>query len=203
MVDPVEKFFVEVNDAAKNDETASVPDEISDQLKEMGAFGLQVPEEYNGIGLNNTGYVSNFKVVGALHPQSRAKMLLFAHGEVHLLFNCVIDDHRYARMVEIVGGNDLGMGIYLGAHQSIGFKGIMLVGTPEQKEKYLPKLATGEHIAAFALTEPSSGSDANSVRTRATLSEDGKHYVLNGGKLWISNGNIADVFTVFAQVRCV
>lgn len=106
-------------------------------------------------------------------------------------------------MVEIVGGNDLGMGIYLGAHQSIGFKGIMLVGTPEQKEKYLPKLATGEHIAAFALTEPSSGSDANSVRTRATLSEDGKHFVLNGGKLWISNGNIADVFTVFAQVRCV
>lgn len=65
------------------------------------------------------------------------------------------------------------MGIYLGAHQSIGFKGITLFGTPEQKEKYLPPLAAGKQIAAFALTEPSTGSDANSVRSRAVLSEDG------------------------------
>lgn len=105
----------------------------------------------------------------------------------------------YARLVEVVGGHDLGMGIFLGAHQSIGFKGIVLMGTEEQKAKYLPDLATGKKLAAFALTEPTSGSDANSIRTRAELSEDGKHYVLNGGKIWISNGGLAEVFTVFAQ----
>lgn len=87
-------------------------------------------------------------------------------------------------MVEIVGQYDLGVGIFLGAHQSIGFKGILLFGTPAQKEKYLPTLATGEKFAAFCLTEPSSGSDASSIRTRAVLSEDGKHYILNGSKIW-------------------
>jgi very long chain acyl-CoA dehydrogenase len=66
------------------------------------------------------------------------------------------------------------VGIFLGAHQSIGFKGITLFGTPEQKAKYLPDLAAGKKIAAFALTEPSSGSDANSIRTRAVLSDDGE-----------------------------
>lgn len=70
---------------------------------------------------------------------------------------------QYARMVEIVGGNDLGVGITLGAHQSIGFKGILLVGTPEQKAKYLPRVSNGQY-AAFCLTEPSSGSDAGSIR---------------------------------------
>jgi len=87
----------------------------------------------------------------------------------------------------------------MGAHQSIGFKGIILFGTPEQKQKYLPRLATGEIIAAFALTEPSSGSDASSIRTRAELSPDGKHWIMNGQKIWISGGGLAEVFTVFAK----
>lgn len=108
---------------------------------------------------------------------------------------------QYARLVEIVGANDLGIGIFLGSHQSIGFKGIMLAGTEEQKRKYLPKLATGEHFAAFSLTEPSAGSDAASIRSKAVLSPDGKYYILNGQKIWISNGGIAEIFTVFAQVR--
>jgi alkylation response protein AidB-like acyl-CoA dehydrogenase len=73
------------------------------------------------------------------------------------------------------------------------------LGTPEQKEKYLPKLASGEEFAAFALTEPSSGSDAGSIKTRAELGPDGKTWILNGSKIWISNGGIAEVFTVFAQ----
>lgn len=105
----------------------------------------------------------------------------------------------YARLVEVVGQNDLGVGIFLGAHQSIGFKGILIAGSEEQKRKYLPALAKGERFAAFALTEPTSGSDANSIRSRAELSPDGKHWVLNGSKIWISNGGIAEVFTVFAQ----
>ncbi|CAB4032407.1 Acyl- dehydrogenase family member 9, mitochondrial, partial [Paramuricea clavata] len=87
------------------------------------------------------------------------------------------------------------------AHQSIGLKGILILGTEEQKTKYLPKLAMGENMAAFCLTEPSSGSDAASIQSRATLSPDGKHYILNGNKIWISNGGWADVFTVFARTN--
>ena len=86
------------------------------------------------------------------------------------------------------------------AHTGIGTLPIVWYGTPAQKQKYLPKLATGEWIAAYALSESSSGSDALNCRTRAVLSEDGKHYVLNGEKMWISNSGFADVFTVFAKV---
>ncbi|CAB3403799.1 unnamed protein product [Caenorhabditis bovis] len=106
---------------------------------------------------------------------------------------------QLARVAEIVGAYDLGFGVVMGAHQSIGYKGILLEGTEEQKKKYLPDLATGRKFAAFALTEPTTGSDANSIRSRAELSPDGKHYILNGGKIWISNGGFADVFTVFAK----
>ena len=106
-------------------------------------------------------------------------------------------------MTEIVGGNDLGVGIFIGAHQSIGFKGILLAGTPEQKEQYLPRLASGEDFAAFALTEPASGSDAGSIKTRAVPSADGKSWILNGSKIWISNGGIAEIFTVFAKTPVV
>ncbi|PNF25569.1 Very long-chain specific acyl-CoA dehydrogenase, mitochondrial [Cryptotermes secundus] len=110
-----------------------------------------------------------------------------------------LNNTQYARLVEIVGAHDLGVGITLGAHQSIGFKGILLFGTPEQKAKYLPRVTTGKEFAAFCLTEPSSGSDAGSIRSRAVLSADGKHYILNGSKIWISNGGLAEIMTVFAQ----
>lgn len=110
-----------------------------------------------------------------------------------------LNNTQMARIAEIVGANDLGLGVTMGAHQSIGYKGILLYGTPAQQEKYLPDLATGKRFAAFCLTEPSSGSDANSIQTRAQKSDCGKFYILNGGKIWISNGGIADVFTVFAQ----
>ena len=126
IVDPTRKFFEEVNDPAVNDDLADIPPDTLQGLKDLGAFGLQVPESMDGVGLNNT---------------------------------------QYARMVEIVGGHDLGIGIALGAHQSIGFKGILLFGTPEQKEKYLPDCARGDRFAAFCLTEPSSGSDASSIRS--------------------------------------
>jgi acyl-CoA dehydrogenase family member 9 len=105
----------------------------------------------------------------------------------------------YARVTQEVGGLDASVAVMLGAHQSIGLKGILLFGTPEQKRRYLPKLATGEWTAAFALTEPSAGSDAAAIKTRAELSADGSHYVLNGSKIWITNGGFADVFTVFAR----
>ncbi|MES2222793.1 MAG: acyl-CoA dehydrogenase family protein [Acidobacteriota bacterium] len=86
------------------------------------------------------------------------------------------------------------------AHAGIGTLPLASYGSAEQKEKYLPRLASGEWIAAYALSEASSGSDAMNIRTRATLSEDGKHYVLNGEKMWTSNAGIADLFTVFAKI---
>lgn len=107
---------------------------------------------------------------------------------------------QLGRLSEYIGRTDLGLGVVLGAHQSIGYKGINLFGTPEQKAKYLERCSSGKTYAAFCLTEPSSGSDASSIRSRAVKSADGSHYVLNGSKIWISNGGWADVFTVFAQV---
>ncbi|XP_060690408.1 very long-chain specific acyl-CoA dehydrogenase, mitochondrial-like [Hemiscyllium ocellatum] len=158
LVDPVSKFFQEVNNPAENDRLEKVEDKTMEGLKEMGAFGLQVPVDLGGLGLKNS---------------------------------------QYARLVEIVGHHDLAVGITLGAHQSIGFKGILLFGTDEQKKKYLPDLASGKTIAAFCLTETASGSDAASIKTTAV--EKGENYILNGGKLWISNGGTAEIFTVFAK----
>ncbi|EFN79131.1 very long-chain specific acyl-CoA dehydrogenase, mitochondrial [Harpegnathos saltator] len=160
LIDPMEKFYEEINDPAKNDQNAAIDEKTATALWELGAFGLQVPQEYGGLGLTNT---------------------------------------QYSRCVEICGYHDLGVGITLGAHQSIGFKGILLFGTPEQKAKYLPRVCNGEY-AAFCLTEPSSGSDASSIRCRAVKAADGSHYILNGSKIWISNGGIANIMTVFAQV---
>src|SRR5438876_2212675 len=88
----------------------------------------------------------------------------------------------------------------LGAHTSIGTLPLVYFGTPEQKARYLGRLASGELIAAYALTEPQSGSDALAARTTATLTADGRHYLLNGQKMWITNGQFADLFTVFAKV---
>ncbi|KAH7948100.1 hypothetical protein HPB52_018487 [Rhipicephalus sanguineus] len=107
---------------------------------------------------------------------------------------------EYARICEVTG-KDASLGVTLAAHNSIGIKGILLCGNEEQKRKYLPKLATGEHIAAFCLTEPTSGSDAASIQLKATPSLDKKTYYLNGSKIYISNGGFADIMTVFAKVR--
>ncbi len=103
----------------------------------------------------------------------------------------------YSRTLQELAKYDGSVAITVGAHSSIGMRGLLLFGTPEQKEKYYSKLATGEMIAAFCLTEPGSGSDAASIKTRAV--QEGDHWVLNGEKLWITNGGIADFFTVFAK----
>ncbi|XP_026999778.2 complex I assembly factor ACAD9, mitochondrial [Tachysurus fulvidraco] len=160
-VAPVERFFSEDVDSKKIDEEAKIPPETLDGLKALGLFGIQVPEEYGGLGLSNT---------------------------------------MYARLGEITS-LDGAIAVTLAAHQAIGLKGILLAGTEEQKTKYLPRLASGEHVAAFCLTEPGSGSDAASIQTRATLTEDGKHFLLNGSKIWISNGGMADIMTVFARTE--
>lgn len=88
-----------------------------------------------------------------------------------------------------------------GAHTGIGTLPILYYGTEDQKQKYLPKLATGEWAACYCLTEPDAGSDANSGKTKATLSADGKHYMITGQKMWISNAGFADLFIVFAKIE--
>ena len=106
----------------------------------------------------------------------------------------------FSRVFGEVGTTDAALAVYFGAHQSIGCKGITLFGSEDQKRRWLTACATGECVAAFCLTEPGSGSDAQAMRTTATPSEDGTHYVLNGEKIWISNAGYAGVFTVFAKV---
>ncbi len=105
----------------------------------------------------------------------------------------------YCRVTEEIGTVDASLGILVGGHQSIGLKGLILHGTEEQKRRWLPKLASGEMIAAFALTEPEAGSDAASIRTTAVYDEKTDTFLLNGSKHWISNGGFAEFFTVFAK----
>jgi alkylation response protein AidB-like acyl-CoA dehydrogenase len=90
--------------------------------------------------------------------------------------------------------------VALSAHTGIGTLPILYYGNDDQKAKYIPKLASGEWKGCYCLTEPDAGSDANSGKTKATLSADGKHYILNGQKMWITNGGFADIFTVFAKI---
>jgi len=105
----------------------------------------------------------------------------------------------YCRVTEEIGRTDASLGILIGGHQSIGLKGLILFGTEEQKKKWLPRLATGEMIAAFALTEPGAGSDAAAIQTTAAYDAATDTFVLNGSKHWISNGGFAEFFTVFAK----
>ena len=106
----------------------------------------------------------------------------------------------FNRVFGEIGATDPSLAVYFGAHQSIGCKGIVLFGTEAQKQRYLPRCASGEMVAAFCLTEAGSGSDAQAMRANAMPSTDGSHYVLNGAKIWISNAGYAGLFTVFAKV---
>lgn len=158
MLDAIHAFFARSVDSAKIDREAALPESVFAGMKELGLFGLTIPEEYGGLGLSCMGY---------------------------------------GRVMEEIGGLDASISVTLGAHHSIGLKGLLLLGTEEQKKRYLPKLASGEMVAAFALTEPNAGSDAAGLQSRAVL--QGDHYLLNGNKIWISNGSFANLFTVFAK----
>ncbi len=105
----------------------------------------------------------------------------------------------YCRLIEVLGHHCGSTALFVNAHHSIGPRAIVLFGTPEQKAKWLPKLATGEWLSAFALTEPEAGSDAGNVQTTATPTPDGRGYLLNGEKRWITNGGVASVLTVMAR----
>lgn len=141
------------------DAAGEQPEQYLQSLRELGLFGLVVPEEYGGLGLSNSAY---------------------------------------SRVLQQTSRYDASTSLTIGAHSSIGIKGLLLYGTEEQKARYLPQLASGEMIGAFCLTEPGSGSDAASISTRAVRSDDGS-WLLNGEKIWITNGPIADFYTVFAR----
>lgn len=154
------KNFGKEFDAGEMENHPSPPEKILNKIRDLGLFGLIIPEQYEGMGLSVSGY---------------------------------------ARALEDLSALGTAVGVTIGAHQSIGMKALLLCGNEAQKSQYLPQLASGELIAAFCLTEPDSGSDAASIKTRAVLSEDGTHYILNGSKQFITNGGIADFYTVFAQ----
>lgn len=142
------------NQIEENDE---IPKKIMEMSKEMGLFGLSIPEEYGGLGIGMVG-------------------------------KCAV--------YEEVGKTINGYTTVIGGHNAIGTVGIVEMGTEEQKKKYLPKLASGEYIGAFALTEPDAGSDASNLKTTAV--RKGDKYILNGSKHYITNASIASVFTVMA-----
>ncbi len=128
-------------------------------------------------------------------------------GKLGVLGACVpaefggggFDQVAYCQMIQVIGGHCGSTALFVNAHHSIGPRAIVLFGTPEQKAANLPKMASGEWISAFALTEPEAGSDAANVQTMATPTSDGKGYKLNGQKRWITNGGIAQGLTVMAR----
>ena len=160
VLDSVDRFFEDKQDDFREwDEASKQPEEFIQGLRELGLFGLIIPEEYGGIGLSNAGY---------------------------------------SRVLQQSSRYDSSASLTIGAHSSIGMKGLLLFGSDAQKEKYLPRLASGELTAAFCLTESGSGSDAASIKTKATKNPDGG-WTLNGEKIWITSGGIADFYTVFAR----
>ncbi len=135
------------------------------------------------------------------------RSLLEKAGELGLLgisipeaYNGFGQSFLTSMLVGEVMGSAYSFAVAYSCHTGIGSLPILYFGKEEQKQKYLPKLATGEWIGAYCLTEPGAGSDANSGKTKATLSEDGKYYILNGQKMWITNTGFADLFTVFAKI---
>src|SRR4051812_43955984 len=110
-----------------------------------------------------------------------------------------LSSSAYARVFETLSTVDASLAVLVGVHCGLGSKAIVLHGSEEQKERYLPPLARGDFLAAYALTEPDVGSDAQNIKTTATLSQDGSHWRLNGRKIWIGNGHRAGVIATFAQ----
>jgi acyl-CoA dehydrogenase len=162
LLDAVSRFVRERLVPAENEvaETDEIPADIVAEMRDLGLFGLSIPEEYGGLGLTMEEEV----------------LVAFEIGKTSPCFRSLF-----------------------GTNVGIGSQGIIIDGTPEQKQHYLPRLASGELIASFALTEPGSGSDAGSLSTRAV--RDGDHYVIDGTKRFITNAPEAGIYTVMARTN--
>lgn len=184
-------------------------------IKETTAAETYIPEDFNEEQLMvkemcanflDTEVYPNLDRIDALEAGLMPSLMDKA-GELGLLgtsapeeFGGLGKDFITSTIVNEALGGGHSFSVAIAAHTGIGTLPILYFGTPEQKAKYIPKLASGEWKGAYGLTEPNSGSDALSAKTTARLSEDGKHYILNGQKCWITNGGFADVYTVFAKI---
>ena len=171
----------------------------------------QFDEEQRMIGETCQDFLESevFPILDRIDAQEEGlmKQLLQKTGELGLLGITIPEEYEgfgQSFITTMYASEVLGSGysyaVAYSCHTGIGTLPILYYGNEEQRAKYVPKLATGELIGAYCLTEPGAGSDANSGTTRAVLSEDGKHYILNGQKMWITNGGFADVMTVFAKI---
>jgi acyl-CoA dehydrogenase len=159
MCDRVRKFVEEeLNPISLQVETSGeIPQEIVEKMRELGLFGLSIPQKYGGLGLTTLEEILVYEEMTKTNACFRSR---------------------------------------IGTSNSIGSMGILFDGTEDQKQKYLPKIASGQWTAAFALTEPDAGSDASNIKSSAVLS--GNQWILNGTKLFITNGDCANVFTTIA-----
>ena len=171
----------------------------------------QFDEEQRMIGETCQDFLETevFPILDRIDAQEEGlmKQLLQKTGELGLLGITIPEEYEgfgQSFITTMYASEVLGSGysyaVAYSCHTGIGTLPILYYGNEEQRAKYVPKLATGELIGAYCLTEPGAGSDANSGTTRAVLSEDGRHYILNGQKMWITNGGFADVMTVFAKI---
>lgn len=158
----LKEFLTRKVDADRIDRERQIPPEVLTGLREMGLFGIKIPQEHGGLGLSQI---------------------------------------NYNRVVQLVASHCASTAVMLSAHQSIGVpQPLKMFGTEEQKQRYLPRLAAGA-MSAFALTEPGVGSDPSRMSTLAIPAEDGRSWLINGEKLWITNGPVADLLVVMARTN--
>lgn len=185
-------------------------------IRETLASEIFIPEEFNEeqkmIQQQCTDFLAKevwprLDEIDSMKDPKLMPSILDKAGELGLLGTSVpqelggfgMDFNTTMLVAEVIGAGH-SVAVALSAHTGIGTLPILYYGNEEQKKKYIPKLATGEWKAAYCLTEPDSGSDANSGKTKAVLSADGKHYIINGQKMWITNGGFADIYVVFAKI---
>ena len=175
-----------------------IPEEFTEEQQMIAATCREFLEREIWPRLNEIDNAKSTDLISSLMDKA---------GELGLLGTSVPEQYggfgtnfNTSMLVAEVTGAGHSFSVALSAHTGIGTLPIVYYGNDEQKSKYLPQLASGEWKAAYCLTEPDSGSDANSGKTKAVLTEDGKHYVLNGQKMWITNGGFADLYIVFAKI---
>jgi alkylation response protein AidB-like acyl-CoA dehydrogenase len=185
-------------------------------IKDTPASDIFIPEEFNEEQKMIMQQCKDFLAkevqprldeIDSMKDPKLMPSILDKAGELGLLGTSVpqelggfgMDFNTTMLVAEVIGAGH-SVAVALSAHTGIGTLPILYYGNDAQKKKYIPKLATGEWKAAYCLTEPDSGSDANSGKTKAALTPDGKHYVINGQKMWITNGGFADIYIVFAKI---
>ena len=184
-------------------------------IRKTAASDIFIPEEWNEEQLMMKKMTEDF-IAQNVHNQLDAidnqeegliEKLMEMSGELGLLGTSVPEelggmglDFKTTMLITEALGDGHAFSVSFSAHTGIGTLPILYYGNEEQKKKYVPGMASGQLKGCYCLTEPGSGSDANSGKTTATLTEDGKHYIINGQKMWITNGGFADVMIVFAKI---